>query len=122
MASTHAQRKALGDHGERLAASHLRARGFIVLDRNWRCREGEIDIVAEDRGTLVVCEVKTRSSARYGTPFEAITPEKAARLRRLGWLWSMEQQTRFGRLRLDVVAIVWHRSGRAEVEHIVGVV
>ncbi|MBA3308780.1 MAG: YraN family protein [Nocardioidaceae bacterium] len=122
MASTHAQRKALGDYGERLAARHLQARGFTVLDRNWRCGDGEIDIVAADGGTLVVCEVKTRSSDRYGTPFEAITPEKAARLRRLGWLWSNEHQIRFGRLRLDVVAIVRHRRGSAEVEHIVGVV
>lgn len=122
MASTHAQRKALGDYGERLAARHLQASGFTVLDRNWRCGDGEIDLVATDGDTLVVCEVKTRSSDRYGTPFEAITPEKAARLRRLGWLWTREHEVRFGRLRLDVVAIVRRRHGSPDIEHIMGVV
>ncbi|MBA2716596.1 MAG: YraN family protein, partial [Propionibacteriales bacterium] len=68
MTSTHAQRKALGDYGERLAAAHLVEKGLVVLDRNWRCSAGEIDIVAADGNTVVVCEVKTRSSCRFGTP------------------------------------------------------
>jgi len=74
MSATYAQRKALGDYGERLAAAELERRGLEVLDRNWRCREGEIDIVARHRGSLVVCEVKTRRGDRYGSALEAITP------------------------------------------------
>lgn len=121
MTATHAQRKALGDLGERIAARHLVEAGFTVLDRNWRCDAGEIDIVAADGRTVVVCEVKTRSSSRFGTPLEAITSAKAARLHRLGWLWVRAHQLRFDALRVDIVAVVRRRSGPAVVEHIVGV-
>ena len=74
---------ALGREGEQVAAEYLERAGLRVLDRNWRCAEGEIDIVAAERQVMVVCEVKTRSSTRYGTPLEAITRSKRARLRRL---------------------------------------
>jgi putative endonuclease len=121
MASTHAQRKALGDFGERLAARHLQQQGLVVLDRNWRCREGEIDIVARDGGTLVVCEVKTRTTGRYGRPVEAITPVKAARLHRLGWRWAHVHDVRFDRLRVDVVCILSPLRGQRQLEHLVGV-
>ena len=66
----------LGRRGEQLAVDHLEARGMAVLERNWRCRLGEIDIVARDRGDLVFIEVKTRSNSDCGHPFEAITPIK----------------------------------------------
>lgn len=121
MTATHAQRKALGDLGERIAARHLADRGLTVLDRNWRCNSGEIDIVAADGRTLVVCEVKTRSTARFGTPLEAITTEKAARLHRLGWLWVKSHEVRCDGLRVDVVAVIRRRKGVSVVEHIVGV-
>ncbi|MGI8577254.1 MAG: YraN family protein [Nocardioidaceae bacterium] len=122
MTSTHAQRKALGDYGERLASRHLQAAGLTVLDRNWRCNRGEIDIVAEDGSTLVICEVKTRRSDRFGTPLEAITSQKAARLSRLGWRWASEHQLRYAGLRVDVVAIMAPPRGRPAVEHLIGVV
>lgn len=121
MTSTHAQRKALGDYGERLAAAYLVEQGLVVLDRNWRCRSGEIDIVAADGDTVVVCEVKTRSSHRFGTPMEAITARKAARLHRLGWLWIKHNSVRCKRLRVDVVAVDRSGRGAAAVDHIVGV-
>jgi putative endonuclease len=121
MTATHAQRKALGDHGERIAARHLAAAGLTVVDRNWRCSAGEIDIVAVDERTVVVCEVKTRSTSRFGTPLEAITPQKAARLHRLGWMWVRAHRLRCNAVRVDVVAIVSRRKGPAMVEHIVGV-
>lgn len=121
MPSTYAQRKALGDYGERLAAAHLVERGLLVLDRNWRCSAGEIDIVAADGDIVVVCEVKTRSSHRFGTPMEAITAQKAARLHRLGWLWVRCHSVRCVGLRVDVVAIVQPRRGAATVNHIVAV-
>ncbi len=124
MTATHAQRKALGDFGERVAARYLLDLGLVLLDRNWRCPEGEIDIVARDGMEIVVCEVKTRSSTRFGTPFEAITTQKATRLHRLGraWLSAHPDHRRFGRLRVDVVTVTTEAAGAAEVGHIVGVV
>jgi putative endonuclease len=121
MTSTHAQRKALGDYGERLAAAHLVENGLVVLDRNWRCSAGEIDIVGDDGNTVVVCEVKTRSSDRFGTPMEAITARKAARLHRLGWMWIKDHSVHCAELRVDVVAIVQPHRGAATVDHVVGV-
>ncbi|MDQ1487188.1 MAG: putative endonuclease, partial [Actinomycetota bacterium] len=73
-------RRALGRYGEGVAANHLAAGGLTVLARNWRCNEGEVDILARDGDVLVVCEVKTRRDAEFGTPFDAVTPRKAARL------------------------------------------
>lgn len=106
MATTYAHRKALGDYGERLAARELQRLGLAVLDRNWRCGQGEIDIVAEHGGDLVVCEVKTRTSDRYGSAVEAITEEKAARLYRLGLAWATDHRRTFDRLRVDVVTVL----------------
>jgi putative endonuclease len=121
MSSTQAERRALGDYGERLAAAHLVAKGFVILDRNWRCSAGEIDVVAADGDTLVVCEVKTRSGSGFGTPLEAITPAKAGRLHRLGWMWVKHHHVRCAGLRVDVVAIVRASGGGFTVDHIVGV-
>lgn len=106
MGATYAQRKALGDFGERLAERELERRGLKVLDRNWRCGQGEIDIVARDGAVLVVCEVKTRTSDRYGAAVQAITHGKAERLRRLGYAWATSQAVAFERLRVDVVAVL----------------
>ena len=83
----HPRRQALGAYGERLAARLLVEQGLVVLDRNWRCPAGEIDLVLRDGDVLVVCEVKTRTSSVCGTPHEAITPVKLARLRRLAAAW-----------------------------------
>ena len=120
MTATYAQRKALGDYGERLAAQELQRLGLTVLDRNWRCDQGEIDIVARERDELVVCEVKTRSSDRFGTAVEAITPAKAARLHRLGLAWATGHQLRFGRLRVDVVTVLLARHTAPLVTHYPG--
>lgn len=106
MTATYAQRKALGDYGERLAGRELERRGLEVLDRNWRCAQGEIDIVARHGGALVVCEVKTRTSDRYGAPVEAVTARKAARLHRLGFAWAKAHQVAYEQLRIDVVAVL----------------
>ena len=77
--SGHRQR--LGARGEQLAADWYTAQGYQVVARNWRCREGELDLVVARDGELVFCEVKTRSSDRFGTPAEAVTPAKQRRLR-----------------------------------------
>lgn len=109
---------AVGAYGERVAERFLVEAGLVVLDRNWRCPSGEIDIVARDGQCLVVCEVKTRSSAAYGHPLEAVTWRKAARLRRLAWLWVDEHGVRPREVRIDVVAVLRSGSGAATVEHL----
>jgi putative endonuclease len=121
MTATYAQRRALGDFGEQLACEFLRSRGLQILDRNWRCRSGELDVVAADGAVLVGCEVKTRTSDRFGTPLEAITPAKAGRLHRLIQLWAVHHEFRYAALRVDVVAVVAPADRAPTVEHVAGV-
>jgi putative endonuclease len=111
----------LGRHGEELAASFLAEAGLQILDRNWRCPEGEIDIVALEGRTLVVCEVKTRSGVRFGTPLEAVTRPKARRLRRLAVLWVRAHGLVFEHIRIDVVGVLRAASGEFSVDHVPGV-
>jgi putative endonuclease len=112
---------ALGKRGEQVAIEYLARAGLRVLDRNWRCAEGEIDIVAAERRVLVICEVKTRSSTRYGTPLEAITRSKRARLRRLAIRWLVAHGVLFDEVRIDVVGVLCDQAGRCTVEHVRGV-
>jgi putative endonuclease len=98
-------RRALGDHGERLVASWYERRGFTVLARNWRVREGELDLVVGQERLVVVCEVKTRSSGRFGSPLEAVTPLKQQRLRRLAVAWLAATGRRASAVRFDVAAV-----------------
>ena len=111
-------RQAVGRHGENVAARTVADLGWEVLARNWRCTHGEIDLVAVDGDELVVIEVKTRRSARYGTPAEAVTPAKVARLRRLAAAYLGAQQRRYAGVRLDVIAVTLPRAGSAHVEHL----
>lgn len=113
-------RQAIGAYGEEVAARHLAGLGMSVLERNWRCGEGEIDIVLRDGATLVVCEVKTRTSLRAGTPHEAITDAKLDRLRRLGERWVAEHGIRPEGIRVDLVAVMRPRRGPAVVDHVPG--
>ena len=110
----------LGREGERLAAEHLVARGLVILARNWRRREGELDVVATDGRSLVVCEVKTRSGVGYGLPVEAVTRAKAARIRRLAHQWLAESRARFVDVRFDVVAVLLLPGRAPQVEHYEG--
>jgi putative endonuclease len=114
-------KEALGRHGEQLAAEHLERSGLRILDRNWRCPEGEIDIVAADRGVLVVCEVKTRSDTRYGTPLEAISARKHSRLRRLAVRWVAANGVIFEEIRIDVVGVLRSAPGEFSIDHVRGV-
>jgi putative endonuclease len=109
---------AVGRYGEDVAARHLTEAGLEIVARNWRCAEGEIDIVARERGALVICEVKTRSSERFGVPAEAITRRKADRLRRLAYLWLLEHPAGGAEVRFDVVSVMRAAAGAARVEHI----
>lgn len=109
----------LGRRGEDVAHRYLEKMGLVVVDRNWRCREGELDIIAVDDGSLVVCEVKTRTGVGFGLPAEAITHAKIARIRRLTNQWLSEKRRGFPQVRFDVVAIVWPPEGEPEITHIV---
>ena len=114
------RKDALGRYGERVAAEHLAAAGFVVLETNWRCAQGEIDIVARDGDELVICEVKTRSSLRHGSPFEAVTLRKLHRLQRLGFAWMQARSVRPQRMRVDVVSVLRPATGPVVVEHVRG--
>lgn len=109
---------ALGRYGEDVAARHLQAAGLTVVERNWRCRDGEIDIVARQGEILVFCEVKTRSGPAFGMPAEAVTPVKAARIRRLAGRYLAERRPGYGELRFDVVSVLRQPRGAAVVEHL----
>jgi putative endonuclease len=111
-------RLALGAAGEELAAAWYQANGYEVVARNWRCRHGEIDLVARRRGVLVICEVKTRRSDAFGHPAEAVTPAKQRKLRQLALCYleaeagADQPGARSAQLRFDVAGIL---AGRLEV-------
>jgi putative endonuclease len=112
---------ALGRQGEQLAAEYLQDAGFRILDRNYRCAEGEIDIVAVERRMLVACEVKTRSGVRFGTPVEAVTRQKLRRLRHLAVRWASTHGWFFDQLRVDIIGVLKSPSGEFSIEHLRGV-
>lgn len=120
--TTDRRRQALGAYGEEVARRHLTEAGLVLLDRNWRCAEGEIDLVLRDGPDLVVCEVKTRTSLINGHPHEAITDLKLDRLRRLGVRWAEAHGLHPPGVRVDLVAVMRPRRGAAEVEHVRGLV
>jgi len=122
MTHTAAGRTALGEYGERLAERHLVAQGLIPLDHNWRCDEGEIDLVLRDGDTLVVCEVKTRSDDACGHPLEAVGEVKLERLVRLGERWIEAHGLHPPALRIDVVGVLRPPKGAAVIEHVRGMV
>lgn len=107
----------LGMRGERIAERHLVARGMTVLERNWRCAHGEVDLVLRDGDEVVFVEVKTRTSVAFGHPLEAITVAKLARLRRLARVW-MREHPGSGRFRIDAVAVLAPRRAPATIEHL----
>ncbi|MFS0867295.1 YraN family protein [Microbacterium sp. 179-B 1A2 NHS] len=110
----------LGRAGEQRAAQHLAAAGYELLDRNWRCAQGELDIVAASRGDLVVVEVKTRRTEWFGHPFEAVSARKRDRLWRLGCAWIVAHPGAAARrrLRLDVIGITGPDPATAVLEHL----
>lgn len=113
-------RAEIGALGEQLAVEHLRALGLEVLDRNWRCRYGELDVIAADRSThtVVFVEVKTRTSDLFGGLAEAVTPDKVRRLRRLAGLWLADCADRWAAVRIDVVGVRIGRRRDPEISHL----
>jgi putative endonuclease len=118
--STGRQNSALGAYGERVAARHLVDEGLVLLDRNWRCDAGEIDLVLRDGDVLVFCEVKTRNGTAYGHPLEAVDRVKTDRLVLLGQRWMQAHGVVTEQVRFDMVGVVRSLQGAAEVEHVRG--
>lgn len=116
-------RAAIGALGEDVAVEHLCSLGLRVLARNWRCRYGELDVIAADPATrtLVFVEVKTRTTDQYGGVAEAVTPQKVRRLRRLAGLWLAGQDERWAAVRIDVIGVRLGRQATPEVMHLAGV-
>jgi putative endonuclease len=109
--------------GEALAVDHLTQMGLRILGRNWRCRYGELDVIACDdaTGTVVFVEVKTSTGDGYGGLAYAVTPRKVARLRRLAGLWLAGQDRRWAALRLDVIGVRVGRRRTPEITHLQGI-
>ncbi len=114
-----ARKDEVGRWGEQLAADHLETTGLAVIARNWRCPEGEIDIIATDGiGRLVICEVKTRSGTGYGLPAEAVTRGKRRKLRRLAMLYLQQCCRRWIAVRFDVISVLAIPGTAPEIQHI----
>ncbi|MCV7379559.1 YraN family protein [Mycobacterium alsense] len=116
-------RAQLGAMGEALAVDHLTRTGLRIVARNWRCRYGELDVIAADEATntVVFVEVKTRTGDGYGGLAHAVTPRKVARLRRLAGLWLAGQDVRWAALRIDVVGVRVGRRRAPELTHLRGI-
>jgi putative endonuclease len=108
----------LGARGEDLVAAWYIRSGYAVLGRNWRCREGELDLVVARGRAVVFCEVKTRSGQGFGLPAEAVTGEKQRRLRRLAgrWLGEGNAPGGFDDIRFDVACVTFRRAEEPEIE------
>ena len=113
-----ADKDALGRRGEQLAADYLVGTGMALVERNWRCALGEIDLIMRDGSETVFVEVKTRAGLGYGHPLEAITAVKLARLRRLAGAWCEAHPGEVAGMRIDAVAVVAPRGGGVTVEHL----
>jgi putative endonuclease len=113
----------LGAMGEALAVDHLMRAGLRILQRNWRCRYGELDIIACDDATrtVVFVEVKTRTGDGYGGLAHAVTPRKVRRLRRLAALWLAGQDERWAAIRIDVIGVRIGRRRTPEITHLQGI-
>lgn len=116
-------RAELGALGEQLAVDHLLSLGLVVLDRNWRCRYGELDVIAADMPTctVVFVEVKTRTSDQFGGLAQAVTGDKVRRLRRLAALWLAAQDRSWAAIRIDVIGVRIGRRRTPEITHLEGV-
>ena len=115
------RKRLLGQRGEAIAARHLVRHGMVLIDRNWRCEIGEIDLVLRDGHVLVICEVKTRTSTAFGSPIEAVNQAKADRLKRLAYRWLREHDCHPDDVRVDVVGVLVPPGHPVEVEHVAGI-
>lgn len=116
-------RAQLGSLGEQLAVDHLMGQGLRILTRNWRCRYGELDVIASDATTrtVVFVEVKTRTGDGFGGLAHAVTEHKVRRLRRLAGLWLTGQDERWAAIRIDVIGVRIGRCHTPEITHLQGI-
>lgn len=111
-------RISLGKKGEDIATSHLERNGFQIIVRNYRQKTGEIDIIAKDGKWLVFIEVKTRTSLRFGQPFEAVTQKKQNQIGRVALDYMTRNKISDQPVRFDVISIVLGRNGKTDIEHL----
>jgi len=113
--------KGIGDLGEELAVSFLEGKRFRILERNFRCKGGEVDIVARDPKdkSLVFVEVKTRRDLSYGVPQLAVTPFKQRQISKAALTWLVKHRCQESAARFDVIAILLENGGTPAIEHIV---
>lgn len=115
-------RTELGALGEQIAVDHLQRLGLRIVARNWRCRYGELDVIADDgAGTIVFVEVKTRTGDGFGGVEQAVTPLKVRRIRRLAGLWLSGQDDGWAQVRIDVIGVRIGQQRTPEVMHLRGV-
>ncbi|GAB2637141.1 YraN family protein [Nocardia goodfellowii] len=110
--------KALGARGEELAARYLLATGWEIVGRNWRCRFGELDLIAHDSKVTAFIEVKTRRGLGFGRPEESVTYQKRRRIRQLALLWLHEQDGPFRWVRFDVISVLLLPGEQPAIEHL----
>jgi putative endonuclease len=114
------ERQQLGALGEALVADAYRQRGYAVIAQNWRCREGELDLVVSRDRVVVFCEVKTRRGDAFGTPSEAVTRDKRQKIRHLAARWLEESKTLARELRFDVASVMMRPNHETEIEILEG--
>jgi putative endonuclease len=116
-------RTEIGALGEQLAADHVAGLGLRIVARNWRCRYGELDLIAVDpsTNTVIFVEVKTRTGDGFGGLEQAVTPQKARRLRRLAGIWLAAQDQRWAQVRIDVIGVRIGRQRTPELTHLQGI-
>jgi len=107
----------IGETGEAYVANVLKSRGYRILARNWRIREGELDIVGENREVIVFVEVKSRTSAAYGDPLLGINQEKLLRIQRLALAWLATNQRLGSSYQIDVAGVLISRSGEISLDY-----
>jgi len=113
-------RRAFGAWGERVAEAYLRQLGMTILARNWRCPDGELDLIALDRDVVVFCEVKTRRGLLFGSGVEAVLWRKTRRLRRLAAIWLAENGVEGRELRFDVIGVRPAEGRAPRIDHVTG--
>jgi len=114
-------RRRLGIAGEEMALSYLLEQGCRLLEKNYRCRFGEIDLIVEDGNTVVFVEVKTRSSYLFGLPQEAVGRSKRVKIRRLAQNFLLSRGLEEKSIRFDVIAVLYSKTGDLNIEHLRGV-
>lgn len=113
--------KLLGDWGEKIAQEHLKNDGYEILTTNWRCSIGELDVIAKDGDTVVACEVKTRTSAKFGSPLEVIGKDKARRLKQLLYAYLLANSLKARSVRIDIVGVTGIPESDPTIDHLRGI-